>query len=241
MFYDPEVNPRGNASFLQKISEVFPNDNLILYTDIPFLEFIMATSGNPILPQAMPQQLRSNFEAYDKGPSSSSIVSRKERDEEILSTLSSVRGGKEAPRYFKAKSMFIKKFATEDQIKALGEIMKRIPAYSIWILINSEGGAVKNLSNSDTSYVHRDQLYDITLQYEGTDNPAYIREGMNWLWEFWNKLEPLDGGGTYQNYPDKDLNNYLERFYGANLKRLQKVKKEYDPTNFFQTFFSISV
>jgi hypothetical protein len=53
--------------------------------------------------------------------------------------------------------------------------------------------------------------------------------------------------GCYVNYPDTDLNNYgglgkaLSLYYGGNLPRLIRAKREWDQLNYFQNSQSIPV
>jgi len=46
-------------------------------------------------------------------------------------------------------------------------------------------------------------------------------------------------GHAYVNYPDRDLKNYAEAYWGDNLARLKKVKTAVDPDNFFRHAQSI--
>ena len=52
--------------------------------------------------------------------------------------------------------------------------------------------------------------------------------------------------GCYYNYPDIDLNgpdnnkeNALKLYFGVNLNRLKKIKKRWDPNNYFNHSQSI--
>ena len=42
------------------------------------------------------------------------------------------------------------------------------------------------------------------------------------------------GSGAYANYADPDLTNATRSYYGANLERLRRVKRDVDPANRFR-------
>jgi FAD/FMN-containing dehydrogenase len=60
-----------------------------------------------------------------------------------------------------------------------------------------------------------------------------------WLRSLQAITEPDANGGAYVNYPDRDLPDYANRYWGENLPRLQRVKARYDPENLFRHAQSI--
>jgi FAD/FMN-containing dehydrogenase len=52
-------------------------------------------------------------------------------------------------------------------------------------------------------------------------------------------MRPFLPGDSYVNYIDADLQDYARSYYGNNLSRLQAVKQQYDPDNFFHFAQSI--
>ena len=44
---------------------------------------------------------------------------------------------------------------------------------------------------------------------------------------------PLSNGHAYQNYPNRDDKNFGPLYFGGNLERLVRIKRHYDPEDFF--------
>jgi len=47
--------------------------------------------------------------------------------------------------------------------------------------------------------------------------------------------------GSYQNFPNRSIDNWAEQYYGENLQQLIEVKAAYDPANLFNNPQSIPV
>jgi FAD/FMN-containing dehydrogenase len=56
----------------------------------------------------------------------------------------------------------------------------------------------------------------------------------HWLARSWTSVHPWGSGGVYPNWPDPDLEDWAHAYHGTNLERLVRVKRKYDPDNFFR-------
>jgi hypothetical protein len=55
-----------------------------------------------------------------------------------------------------------------------------------------------------------------------------------WLARSWELVRPWGSGRVYQNFPDLDLTDWAQAYYGANYDRLVRIKARYDPGDFFR-------
>ncbi|MEW1901419.1 MULTISPECIES: FAD-binding oxidoreductase [unclassified Streptomyces] len=98
-------------------------------------------------------------------------------------------------------------------------------------------GKNANLPATDaTAWVHRDSLFSATLTVSlATPVPAAedraAAEG--WLNGLFGAVDPYSNGRSYVNFPDTNLTNYAQAYYGSNLPRLSRIKSSYDPHGFF--------
>ncbi len=104
------------------------------------------------------------------------------------------------------------------------------------IAFDSLGGAVNRVAPTATAFVHRTALF--SAQYttdwaNGTGGSGPANQ-LTWLRDFWGSMRSYASGQAYQNYPDPDLKNYLQAYYGMNLSRLESIKAKYDPANMFR-------
>ncbi|WP_330297742.1 FAD-binding oxidoreductase [Streptomyces sp. NBC_00503] len=96
------------------------------------------------------------------------------------------------------------------------------------------GGNANNVSPTATAYVHRQanfvigyvgQLDAPTPESEAAAS-AFVQTGAD-------VLNPISNG-AYVNFPGSSLPDWATQYYGDNYLRLKKVKKAYDPNNFFR-------
>ncbi|MFG2713536.1 FAD-dependent oxidoreductase [Streptomyces goshikiensis] len=87
-----------------------------------------------------------------------------------------------------------------------------------------------------TAWLHRDALYSATATVSlASSTPAAEDEAAasGWLNGLFNAFDPYSNGHSYVNFPDTELTNYADAYYGSNLSRLSRVKNKYDVYGFF--------
>lgn len=102
------------------------------------------------------------------------------------------------------------------------------------------GGAINRYPVEDSAFIHRNVDADLVVDVFWTN--AEERTQMDaWLAQFMSQFGGFMNGHVYQNYPDASLQDFARAYWGPAYPRLQQVKAQYDPTNFFHFQQSISL
>lgn len=122
----------------------------------------------------------------------------------------------------------------QEALNTIRHFLETAPSDADLLQMEAYGGAVSRIAPTATAFPHRAASL-ISLQYQAywnvSENGA---ASMSWVTDFRDAMRPFVSGGAYSNYCDRDIADWPHAYYGANLDRLKKIKKEYDPHNFFQ-------
>jgi Berberine and berberine like len=66
------------------------------------------------------------------------------------------------------------------------------------------------------------------------DKPETVERQQAWLTEYFFDMQRFVLPQSYVNFPNRDLPNWANAYYGSNLPLLSKIKRKYDPDNIFQ-------
>lgn len=140
--------------------------------------------------------------------------------------------------FFKAKSDYSTGALTPAGVSTFISALRN-SAVPISAIFEAYGGAINRLGEAETAFPHRGSTR-FCLQYflqwgssaATTANVAAIRA-------LYAAMRPHFPGFAYVNYLDLDLTDYAPAYYKGNLPRLQAVKQQYDPDNFFHFAQSI--
>ncbi|ORX90581.1 FAD-binding domain-containing protein [Basidiobolus meristosporus CBS 931.73] len=167
---------------------------------------------------------------------------------DAVSEFSGISGGVEAlakvkfggtPReYLKAHSAIVQKPINNQGVQALQAALAKAPAYG-YFLFDMYGGAVGRVSPTATAFVHRKDTKMVAQMI--IEPPKVSARDTKWLADAYKSVKPYFSSSAYQNYIDRDLNDWQSAYYGVNFKRLVQVKRKYDPSNVFHFAQSIPV
>lgn len=134
------------------------------------------------------------------------------------------------PEYRSTGAFAMQKFPPE-AVNIITSTLKDSKAPLLNVLMFSMGGATAEVSPTATAYYYRKAPFFISYSsqwLEPAEDKKYLRE----LSQLRQRLLPYTEG-DYVGNPDPELHDYLTTYYGANVQRLQYIKRKYDPDNIF--------
>jgi FAD/FMN-containing dehydrogenase len=118
---------------------------------------------------------------------------------------------------------------------AVEDFQRELPGLGGGLAFDACGGAVNAVAADATAFVHRDALCQLQMSASWGDgaSSATIAAAGEWLARSERAVAPYTNGEAYQNYIDPTLADWQTAYYGANLARLQRIKRVYDPDGVF--------
>ena len=94
-------------------------------------------------------------------------------------------------------------------------------------------GAPSRIGNEETPWAYRDAKYAGVIIGVSPD-PKDANAITDWCKNYWEALHPYSSGGAYSNFMMDEGQDRVKASYKNNYDRLSKIKKQYDPNNFFK-------
>jgi FAD/FMN-containing dehydrogenase len=125
---------------------------------------------------------------------------------------------------------------SEGAIQTITRYGAMLPTAFTNIALQQLHGVASRVPATATAFPHRYEHYDL-LVHPATDDPSETDNMIHWARQCWGDLEPFVERAVYVNALEDALEDGERRVreaYGANYKRLVKLKKKYDSTNLFR-------
>lgn len=130
------------------------------------------------------------------------------------------------------RSDFFNELGPEAREKNL-EFGLQIPTLLSQMHLYPVSGAAGRVANNDTAWAHRDAKYAGVIV--GVDpDPVNVEKITGWCKDYWEAVHPYSSGGAYLNFIMNEGQKRVRESYKGNYERLAKIKKKYDPHNFFR-------
>ncbi|MFJ6572410.1 FAD-binding oxidoreductase [Streptomyces sp. NPDC091292] len=134
---------------------------------------------------------------------------------------------------YAARSDFFDRSLSPAGIQTLLSRIRSVQGGTGSIALTALGGAINRVDPTATAFVHRRSR--MLAQYLASWRPGTSgAAATTWLASAHNAMRPHASGAAYQNYTDPTLTNWRRAYYGDASQRLQNLKHQYDPTNFFR-------
>lgn len=134
-------------------------------------------------------------------------------------------------RYY-MKSHFMDELNGGAITTALGWDSRR-PTPETLTVIRTFGGAVAEVEPDESAYPHRSSPFNLSVDASWYD-PSRDEAAIRWARGMWDALTPFATGGVYVNFAGLGDESVPARsLLGANQRRLDEVRRRYDPGGLF--------
>lgn len=143
-------------------------------------------------------------------------------------------------RHYCHRSMFFDELS-EDLIEEISTQKQNAPSPLSAIGVWHMGGAVSEMSNTDTVYPYRDMEFMVTVEANwenGSDE-----ENLEWARDADAALRDLGGQGAYGGFTgvsEQAGEDFTDRVYGDNFDRLAELKAKFDENNILDKNVNVS-
>ena len=113
---------------------------------------------------------------------------------------------------------------------------------SLFLFVAPAGGAISHHSSDETVFPWRDAKYffNVCVRWMNDyDNVKIYAE--DWLENLMTNLESNGhlSDKSFVNFPDNNIENWADAYYGDNYEKLRSIKAKYDPNNYFTFAYSV--
>jgi FAD/FMN-containing dehydrogenase len=130
------------------------------------------------------------------------------------------------------KADFVKELSDES-IKVNLKYGAKLPTTHSTMHLYPVNGACHARKDGDTAFSYRDANWAQVIV--GVDpDPANKEKLSTWAREYWEAVHPFSAGGAYVNFMMEEGQDRVKASYRDNYERLRKIKRKYDPDNFFR-------
>jgi FAD/FMN-containing dehydrogenase len=146
------------------------------------------------------------------------------------------RGGDDEPGHLFSKSEYFRRPLPADAVRALLDhfVDGRVAGEARELDFSPWGGAYNRVAQDATAFAHRDERF-LLKHAVVIDAGTAAEAAERWLERSWATVHQWGAGRVYPNFPDPDLADAARAYHGPNHDRVLRIKRRYDPSDFFAT------
>ncbi len=122
---------------------------------------------------------------------------------------------------------------TDEAIRTIVDYAETMPSEQTQVILEHMHGAASRVPASETAFGLRRTHYSINIVASWTE-PAMAEKCIGWARGLASVLEGFGASDAYVNYLGEEGAAAVRASYGPNYERLARLKKKYDPDNFFR-------
>jgi FAD/FMN-containing dehydrogenase len=135
-------------------------------------------------------------------------------------------------RYWKSVEL---QSLTDDAIDTLVKHASGFTSPKSYCIVFQLGGALARVGEDETAFSQRDAAHNVNINAVWTEEDPSAERHIAWARDFFNAMQPHAGRRVYVNFLGEEGDDRVRQAYGArNYERLVKLKRTFDPTNFFR-------
>jgi hypothetical protein len=131
-----------------------------------------------------------------------------------------------------AKSHIVARYLSQQECRDVIELYRATGGPDNSIGFEPYGGAINAVAPDATAFWHRRAVMDVFFFSFWLHESSRERAEAD-ISKFDQVMGPLADGHSYQNYPNRNIEDFGHAYFGGNLEGLIKVKEKYDPGDFF--------
>ena len=136
-----------------------------------------------------------------------------------------------ARRHYYFKCPFLREL-TDDAIRTIIDYAENMPTEHTQVILEHMHGAASRVLASETAFGLRRLHYSINI-VPAWEDPGEAQKCIDWARGLARLLEPFGASDSYVNYLGEDGASAVRASYGPNYEKLARLKKKFDPENFF--------
>jgi FAD/FMN-containing dehydrogenase len=124
---------------------------------------------------------------------------------------------------------------TDDAIDTLVERAAALTSPRSYCIVFQLGGALNRVGAEETAYSQRSAAHNVNINAIWTADDPEPNRHIAWARDFFAALQPHASGRVYVNFLGDEGQDRVRAAFGErNYERLARLKRAYDPTNFFR-------